>query len=136
MRLVIDASVAVEILLQTSVGQRAAAALNDAIPLAPELLDAEVLAVLRREVLGGRLDEGRALEAVEDLRDWDIDRLPHVDLLERAWGYRHDATPYDALYLAVADAFAATVLTADGPLSRSPVAGVVVQNVTAVPAGR
>jgi predicted nucleic acid-binding protein len=41
---VIDASAAVEYLLQTSVGMRAAVLIDDADVAAPELLDAEVLA--------------------------------------------------------------------------------------------
>jgi predicted nucleic acid-binding protein len=133
MSYVIDASVAVEILLRSAVGQRAEASIAEAALFAPELIDAEVLAVLRREVLGSRLDEDRAREAVDDLREWDIDRLSHRGLVERAWYYRHNATAYDALYLAAADATGAAVLTADGPLSRIPLAGVVVHNVTALP---
>jgi predicted nucleic acid-binding protein len=133
MSYVIDASVAVEILLRSTVGQRAESAIAEAALFAPELIDAEVLAVLRREVLGSRLDEDRAREAVDDLRNWDIERLSHPGLVVRAWHYRHNATAYDALYLAAADETGAAVLTADGPLSRIPLAGVVIHNVTALP---
>lgn len=130
MRYVVDASVAVEFLLRTAAGQQVSATMATAALFAPELVDAEVLAVLRREVLGGRLDAARAREAVEDLRAWDLDRVRHRELVERAWDYRHNATAYDALYLATADVRAATVLTVDGPLSRIPIAGVIVQNVS------
>ena len=131
MRFVVDASVAVEFLLRTPLGQEVATTIDAAALFAPELLDAEVMAVLRRHVLGGRLDESRAREAIDDLRDWDVDRIRHRELVVRAWGYRHDASAYDALYLAAADLRGATMLTADGPLSRSPLAGVVVHNVSA-----
>jgi len=126
--LVVDASIAIEVLLQTQLGQRAMAALQPAALYAPELLDVEVVAVLRREVLGGRLDATRAGEAVEDLRDWDIERVGHRRLLADAWRLRNNATAYDAQYLAVARQYNATIITADGPLSRIPLAGFTIQN--------
>ena len=132
MRLVIDASIAVEYLLKTPLGSRAAPTIEAAALVAPQLLDAEVLAVVRREVLHRRLDEERAAEAVSDLHDWDVERISHPPLLHEAWALRHNATAYDALYLAAAKLYDATVLTADGPLSRMPPLGVVVQNVRGV----
>ena len=102
MILVVDASAAVEYLLVTALGERVGGLLEAAALAAPELLDAEVLAVLRREVLAGRLGERRAAEAVDDLRDWGIERLPHRLLLDDAWSLRGHVTAYDALYIAAA----------------------------------
>ncbi len=130
MRYVVDASIAVEVLLQSELGRRATALISTATLIAPELIDAEVLAVLRRAVLGGRLDVTRASEAVADLADWDLARVPHRDLLGEAWALRDNATAYDALYLAAARLHDATLLTADGPLSRVPVAGFAIQNLS------
>jgi predicted nucleic acid-binding protein len=129
--IVVDASAAVEYLLQTTLGMRAAALIEDADVFAPELLDAEVLAVIRREVLAGRLKEKRAAEAVMDLRDWGIERLSHRLLLDVAWELRGHVTAYDALYVAAARARDAALVTADGPLARAPALGVVVHNVRA-----
>lgn len=129
MILVVDASAAVEYLLQTTLGLRAAGLLDSADLAAPELLDAEVLAVLRREVLIGRLAERRATEAVTDLREWGVERLPHKALLETAWALRGHVTSYDALYVAAARARGAALVTADGPLARAPALGVAVHNV-------
>ena len=129
MIVVVDASAAVEYLLQTALGVRVGALIESADVAAPELLDAEVLAVLRREVLTGRLAERRATEAVSDLRDWGIERLPHKTLLDAAWKLRGHVTAYDALYVAAAQARGAALVTADGPLSRAPGLGVVVHNV-------
>jgi predicted nucleic acid-binding protein len=129
MILVLDASAAVEYLLQTRLGVRVGALIETADIGAPELLDAEVMAVLRREVLKGRLAERRATEAVGDLRDWGIYRLPHKTLLDAAWKLRGHVTAYDALYVAAAQARGAALVTADGPLSRAPALGVVVHNV-------
>jgi predicted nucleic acid-binding protein len=128
---VVDASAAVEYLLQTSLGVRVASVIEGADVSAPELLDAEVLAVLRREVLAGRLAERRATEAVTDLRDWGIERLPHRPLLDAAWTLRGHVTAYDALYVSAARWRGAALVTADGPLSRAPALGVVVHNVRA-----
>ena len=128
---VIDAAAAVEYLLQTVLGVRVSSLVEDADLTSPELLDAEVLAVLRREVLCGRLDEERAGEAVEDLRNWGVERLPHKGLLDGAWGLRGHVTAYDALYVEAARQRHAALVTADGPLARAPGLGVVVHNVRA-----
>ena len=125
----VDASAAVEYLLQTPLGLRVATLIESADVVAPELLDAEVLAVLRREVLAGRLGEQRATEAVSDLRDWGVERLPHKTLLDAAWKLRGHVSAYDAFYVAAARARHAALVTADGPLSRAPKLGVVVHNI-------
>ncbi len=129
--MVVDASAAVEYLLQSVLGLRVAGLIENAHLAAPELLDAEVLAVLRREVLAGRLAERRATEAVDDLRDWDVERVPHKRLLDAAWALRGHVTASDALYVAAAQARGAALVTADGPLSRAPGLGVVMHNVRA-----
>jgi len=128
---VVDASAAVEYLLQTTLGLRVSSILDGADLAAPELLDVEVLAVLRREVLGGRLREGRASEAVADLRLWPLERMAHKPLLEGAWALRGHVTAYDALYVAAAQLRGAALVTADGPLARAPGLRVVVHNVRA-----
>jgi len=104
--LVVDASAAVEYLLQTTVGLRVAGILEGMKIAAPELLDGE---------------------AVADLRDWGLERVAHRSLLEEAWSVRGTAS--DALYVALARLRRAALITADGPLSRLPGIGVTVQNV-------
>jgi predicted nucleic acid-binding protein len=130
-KLVVDASVAVEYLLRTPLGRRVGLVLERATLVAPELLDAEVLSVLRRAVLGGRLAHARAREALDDLVAWPVRRLPHRPLLREAWALRHNASGYDALYLAAGRLHGARVLTADGPLARVPGVGALVENVRA-----
>jgi predicted nucleic acid-binding protein len=127
--LVIDASVGVEYLLRTALGRRVASTLEAATLMAPALFDAEVLSVLRRATLTGRLAVTRAEEALEDLRDWDVERLALGPLLLEAWSFRENVSAYDALYLAAARLHGAPLLTADGPLARAPSVGVLVQNV-------
>jgi predicted nucleic acid-binding protein len=126
---VIDASAAVEYLLRTALGVRVTELVDAANLAAPELLDAETLAVLRREVIAGRLAEVRAAEAVDDLRDWPIERVAHRGLLDGAWQLRGHVSAYDALYVEAARQRDATLVTADGPLARAPGLRIVVHNV-------
>lgn len=125
-----DASAAVEFLLRTAVGVGLEPVLLRDRTIAPELIDAEVLAVIRREHLAGRLDRRRAEEALQDLHDWNLERVPHRALLDVAWALRNNVSAYDALYVAAARVHGATLLTADGPLSRASGLGVPVQNAT------
>jgi predicted nucleic acid-binding protein len=84
---------------------------------APHLIDAEVGQVLRRHVLRGELTAARARDAFDDLRDLGIQRFPHGPLLGRAFELRDNATVYDALYLALAEALDADLLTRDAALA-------------------
>lgn len=129
MQYVVDASVAVEYLLRTPLGLTVAGVLEDAGLIAPELMDAEVLSVLRRAVLNGHLEPARARMALSDLADWPIDRISHRDLARLAWQYYQNVSAYDAFYIAAAHVHGLPVLTADGQLSRASGLGVVVQNI-------
>jgi predicted nucleic acid-binding protein len=129
MKFVIDASAAAEYLLHTSLGLRVAELIDDAELAAPELLDVEILSVLRRAVLKKRLDEKRALLTIEDLAGWDVERISHSILLHEAWRHRHNISAYDAFYVSAARIYDAPLLTADGPLSKAPGLGLIVQNI-------
>jgi predicted nucleic acid-binding protein len=130
--LVVDASAAVEFLLRTRVGLRVEGVLADAAIFAPELLDVEVMAVLRRELLRGRLGNDRAGQALDDLVAWDVERVQHRELARDAWELRHNVSAYDAFYLAAARTRGAGLVTADGPLARIPMpTGVVVHDIRA-----
>ena len=128
-RYVIDASAATEYLLRTPLGLKLADVIADAALLAPELLDVEVMSVLRRAVLQRQLAEQRALLAIEDLMDWSIDRISNRPLVWAAWQHRNNVSAYDAFYVAAARIANAVLLTADGPLSRAPSLGIVVENI-------
>ena len=73
-----------EYLLRKPLGLILADILEDATLLAPELLDVEVMSVLRRAVLRGELFDQRAALALDDLTDWGVDRIPHLRLLRLA----------------------------------------------------
>ena len=129
--LVIDASAAVEYLLRTPLGLVVGDIVADADLAAPELMDAEVIAVLRRAVLHEHLPEDRALATLDDLATWRVQRISHRGLTRSAWRHRHNLPAYDALYVALAQANDATLLTADRRLARAPGLGVAVVDVGA-----
>ncbi len=126
---VVDASVIAEYLLRTRLGLIIANTLEGAQLIAPELLDVEVFSVFRRAVLTKKLQEDRAKIALEDLLAWPIERIPHLSLLLEAWQYRHQVSAYDAMYVATAHIHHIPLLTADGPLSRTPGINIAIQNI-------
>jgi predicted nucleic acid-binding protein len=120
--LVLDASALLELLLATGAGARVAERIAPADETlhAPHLIDLEIAQVLRRYASRGSLDEVRASQALEDLRDLDLYRYPHEPLLGRIWELRHNATAYDAAYLALAEVLSAPLLTSDTRLGEIP----------------
>ena len=114
--IVIDASAAVDLLLDVV---PVSAVIADHVRMhggqlhAPHLLDAEVGQVLRRNLLRGRLSEERARRALDHLAQLPIIRYPHLPFLPRAMDLRANLTVYDALYVALAEALGAPLLTRD-----------------------
>lgn len=87
---------------------------------APHLLDAEVGHALRGQVLCGNMSSERAREGLHVLLRVPIERYGHRRLLPRAFELRDNATFYDALYLALAEALEATLWTRDAALAKVP----------------
>jgi predicted nucleic acid-binding protein len=46
-------------------------------------------------------------------------KIPHRHLIDRAWELRDDVSFYDGLYVALAEALDAPLVTLDGTLSRA-----------------
>jgi predicted nucleic acid-binding protein len=116
--IVVDASALLEFLLQTSLGARVEARLlrDEAEFHVPHLVDVEVVQGLRRLVRTGEVSPARAREVIADLIDLDLHRHSHTDLLSRAWTRRDNLNAYDCMYVSLAEALDAPLITCDGPL--------------------
>jgi predicted nucleic acid-binding protein len=117
--IVLDASAAIEWLLQTSTGQRVEQQIfsqSESLH-APHLLDVEIIQVLRRLVRERVISAVRADQAITDLLDLRINRYPHFVLLPRIWQLRHNLSAYDAAYVALAEELDAILLTSDARLA-------------------
>ncbi|HXH59158.1 type II toxin-antitoxin system VapC family toxin [Iamia sp.] len=116
--LVVDASCLVEVLI----GGPGAEAIRDRLAAdgdhaAPHIVDVEVFGVVRREHQQGRLDHTAATQAVEDLEAWPGERFGHRLLLARAWALRDTVRGWDAMYVALAEALDAILVTTDQRLA-------------------
>jgi predicted nucleic acid-binding protein len=120
---VVDASVVVEYLVSGEHAEPARERLMDESQAiwAPELLDAEVGHVLRREVRRGDLDDETAGEALWQLDQLPVRRISHEVLFRYAWTLRDNVSFYDALYVALAEMVREPLITFDGRLARSGV---------------
>ena len=118
--IVVDASVAIDVLLQTdkSAGLTERLLASGETLHAPHLLEVEVAHVLRRYARAGDITGAGGLQALDDLADFPLTRYAHDPLLQRMWELRSNATAYDAAYIALAEALGATLLTRDIALSR------------------
>ena len=120
--IVLDASAAVDWLLETSAGQRIETRIYSRKESlhGPHLLEIEVAQVLRCLVRQGTVASRRADEAIDDLMDLPMTRYPHAVLLPRVWQLRHALSAYDALYVALAEVLDAPLLTCDGKIASAP----------------
>ena len=119
--IVVDASVIAPALADDDAdGDRARSRLRGERLTAPELLDLEVVSVIRKALLSGALTRRRAGSALADLVELKLQRASHRPMLARIWELHQNLTPYDAAYVALAEAIDATLVTADRRLSLAP----------------
>lgn len=119
--LVVDASVLVTALVDDDAdGDEGRGRLRGEDLAAPELIDLEVVSALRRAVSASAVPPRRAALAIDDLISMPLLRAPHHRLLTRCWELRENLTPYDAVYVALAEALGAPLLTADARMASAP----------------
>lgn len=86
---------------------------------APHLIDAEVGHTLRRLARRGEIPPDAGRNALHDLNDLRLERVPHVALLGRAWDLRDSLSFYDGLYVALAEELDLPLLTLDARMARA-----------------
>ena len=120
--MVLDASGAVEFLLNTTAGKRLAARLTDEAETVhvPHLVDLEIAQVLRRYTRHGTLNPRMGALALDRWRSLDVQRYSHEPFLNRIWQLRDNLTAYDAVYVALAEALSTVLLTGDRKLAGTP----------------
>jgi predicted nucleic acid-binding protein len=87
---------------------------------APEIIDLEVTSVIRRCLRSGSFKPHRADQAIKSLADLPLKRVAHRPLIPRIWELRNNLTPYDAAYVALAEAIKAPLVTSDKALTKAP----------------
>lgn len=120
MKVVLDASAAVELLLGSESGRRVAETLGHAQSIhCPELLYSEVLSALRGLVRAGKVSPEHACRAVEHLAHLDIEPVGARTLAPLVWELSEAHSTYDAHYVALGRSLDAIIVTADAKLARN-----------------
>ena len=117
--LVVDASVAVKWVVQEPDSDQAEALLDHPL-VAPDLLFAEYANVLWKKLRRGELTGDEAAIAAQALEQLDLTVIASKGYFTRALAIAAelDHPAYDGIYLAVAEAFAVRLVTADARLIR------------------
>jgi len=120
--IVLDASALLEILLRTPLSERLMDRALEASERmhAPHLLDVEVTQVLRRLVQRKEVTVRAPNKRSRIWRKLLIERHEHQSLVGRAWQLRDSISAYDGVYVALAEALDAPLLTCDAKLGRRP----------------
>ncbi len=118
--IIVDASVVVASLLDSGKdGDWAVAAMSGRALAAPELMPVEVAGVLRRAALAREIPDAIASQAHADLLDLRADLFPYEPFGPRVWELRANVRPYDAWYVALAEALDVPLATLDRRLTRA-----------------
>ncbi|HJT99959.1 MAG TPA: type II toxin-antitoxin system VapC family toxin [Actinomycetes bacterium] len=120
----IDSSALVELVIKSERASAVAQAVGATDMVAPDVVNPEVLAALRRLERTGELTTQRAVEALDDLMDAPVRRFSTLPLLAEAWTLRANVSAADALYVVLARVLGCPLVTADRKLSRAPDLGV------------
>lgn len=120
--IVVDASVLANVVGDDGAdGERARAEVRSVGEIAaPDLVDVETLAVLRKRWLAKTISARRFASAVDDLEALAIDRYPTLRFMRRAYELRDNVTAYDATYIALAEILECDLVTGDRRLAKAP----------------
>lgn len=116
---VLDASVAVDLLAGTELAAAAAVRLRGTALHAPAHFFAEVLSALGRLQRADALDEDQVALALQQLITMPVTEHALPPLLSGAWGRRSRLRLLDALYIELAEQLETVVVTTDHRLARA-----------------
>ena len=119
-RLVVDASLIAAALVQKdAVGAWAIDTIDRAALFAPHLLFVEVANCLRHVLNRGELAEPAAELSHATLQEFAVQLFPYRPFAPRVWELRHNVKPYDAWYVALAEALDLPLATLDRRLTQA-----------------
>jgi predicted nucleic acid-binding protein len=117
--ILLDASAAVELVLETDRGTDVARRLVGESVQIPTHCDLETASALRRAVLRNTLSARDGWMALDTYRHASFTRWEIRPLLSRAWELSQHVTIADGLYVALAEALGAPLLTCDERVARA-----------------
>lgn len=120
--IVVDASILANVVGDDGAdGRRARTEVRAAREIAaPDLVDVETVAVLRKRWVASAISDRRFASAIDDLEAIDVDRYPTLPLVRRSYELRANVTAYDAVYVALAEALDCDLVTGDRRLANAP----------------
>lgn len=127
MAIVIDASALAEVVVRSQRAPAVEAAFVGEDLVAPDLIGAEVLSVLRGWLLRSMIDETAAARGVANLVSAPVRRYGTAGLEGPIWALRRNVTAYDATYVALARVVGCPLLTVDRRLAAAPRLGIEVR---------
>jgi predicted nucleic acid-binding protein len=122
--IVIDASALAEVVARSERAGQIEKLFGGQSLIAPDLINSEVLSVLRGWLARSFLDLPGTTRAVHNLATAPIRRFTTSPLIDEIWSARHNLTPYDAAYVVLARRSDAALLTLDKRLMHAPALGI------------
>lgn len=114
--IVLDASAAIELLLNTPTAVAIGSRLRGETLSAPHIIDLEIAHVFRRHARMGTAI-ARLEQSLLAWRSIVVFRHAHEPYLSRIWALRGGFSAYDAAYIALAEALGAPLVTHDAKLA-------------------
>lgn len=118
MSFVLDASAAVDVLLQNDNGMRLMAAVRGQALFVPDFFHAEVMSALKSLFRGHAHHHATAAALIADLALWPLRTESSRNLLAQAWPLSTSLGSYDSFYVALAQQRRCPLITTDRKLAR------------------